>query len=56
MLLAFDTATPLVTVALHDGDDVVWEGVSELPHEARRAARAADRPRAGARPGSSART
>jgi tRNA threonylcarbamoyl adenosine modification protein YeaZ len=29
MLLAFDTATPLVTVALHDGDDVVWEGVSE---------------------------
>lgn len=31
MLLAFDTATPLVTVALHDGDDVVWEAVSELP-------------------------
>jgi tRNA threonylcarbamoyladenosine biosynthesis protein TsaB len=31
MLLAFDTATPLVTVALHDGDDVVWEDVSELP-------------------------
>ncbi|HEX5090683.1 MAG TPA: tRNA (adenosine(37)-N6)-threonylcarbamoyltransferase complex dimerization subunit type 1 TsaB [Nocardioides sp.] len=29
MLLAFDTATPLVTVALHDGDDVVWEAVSE---------------------------
>src|SRR3954453_12624874 len=29
MLLAFDTATPLVTVALHDGVDVVWEGVSE---------------------------
>jgi len=29
MLLAFDTATPLVTVALHDGDDVAWEGVSE---------------------------
>ena len=29
MLLAFDTATPLVTVALHDGDDVVWEGRSE---------------------------
>lgn len=29
MLLAFDTATPLVTVALHDGEDVVWEGVSE---------------------------
>lgn len=25
MLLAFDTATPLVTVALHDGDDVVVE-------------------------------
>ena len=23
MLLAFDTATPLVTVALHDGADVV---------------------------------
>jgi tRNA threonylcarbamoyl adenosine modification protein YeaZ len=31
MLLAFDTATPLVTVALHDGADVVWEGVSERP-------------------------
>src|SRR6188472_855871 len=31
MLLAFDTATPLVTVALHDGDDVAWEGVSERP-------------------------
>jgi tRNA threonylcarbamoyladenosine biosynthesis protein TsaB len=31
MLLAFDTATPLVTVALHDGEDVVWEGVSERP-------------------------
>ena len=31
MLLAFDTATPLVTVALHDGSDVVWEGVSERP-------------------------
>ena len=25
MLLAFDTATPLVTVALHDGEDVVVE-------------------------------
>jgi tRNA threonylcarbamoyladenosine biosynthesis protein TsaB len=31
MLLAFDTATPLVTVALHDGSDVVWEAVSERP-------------------------
>ena len=31
MLLAFDTATPLVTVALHDGDDVVVELVSERP-------------------------
>ncbi len=31
MLLAFDTATPLVTVALHDGDDVVCELVSERP-------------------------
>ncbi len=31
MLLALDTATPLVTVALHDGEDVVWEGASELP-------------------------
>jgi tRNA threonylcarbamoyladenosine biosynthesis protein TsaB len=31
MLLAFDTATPLVTVALHDGDDVVLELVSERP-------------------------
>ena len=31
MLLAFDTATPLVTVALHDGEDVVVELVSERP-------------------------
>ncbi|GGD23466.1 tRNA (adenosine(37)-N6)-threonylcarbamoyltransferase complex dimerization subunit type 1 TsaB [Nocardioides daphniae] len=31
MLLAFDTATPLVTVALHDGHDVVAEQVSERP-------------------------
>lgn len=31
MLLAFDTATPQVTVALHDRNDVVWEGVSEQP-------------------------
>jgi tRNA threonylcarbamoyladenosine biosynthesis protein TsaB len=31
MLLAFDTATPLVTVALHDGDDVLVELVSERP-------------------------
>jgi len=31
VLLTFDTATPLVTVALHDGDDVVRELVSELP-------------------------
>ncbi|WP_406023970.1 tRNA (adenosine(37)-N6)-threonylcarbamoyltransferase complex dimerization subunit type 1 TsaB [Nocardioides sp. NBC_00850] len=29
MLLAFDTATPQVTVALHDGDDVVAEVVSD---------------------------
>ena len=29
MLLAFDTATPFVTVALHDGADVVSELVSE---------------------------
>ena len=29
MLLAFDTATPLVTVALHDGEDVVAERRSE---------------------------
>lgn len=29
MLLAFDTATPLVTVALHDGQDVVVELVSD---------------------------
>jgi tRNA threonylcarbamoyladenosine biosynthesis protein TsaB len=29
MLLAFDTATPLVTVALHDGEDVVWQAASE---------------------------
>ncbi|MBE7324924.1 tRNA (adenosine(37)-N6)-threonylcarbamoyltransferase complex dimerization subunit type 1 TsaB [Nocardioides sp. Y6] len=31
MLLAFDTATPLVTVALHDGRDVVAERVSDRP-------------------------
>lgn len=31
MLLAFDTATALVTVALHDGDRVVVEHSSELP-------------------------
>ena len=31
MLLAFDTATPLVTVAVHDGEDVVAEQVSERP-------------------------
>jgi len=29
MLLAFDTATPLVSVALHDGADVVLERTSE---------------------------
>jgi len=29
VLLAFDTATPNVTVALHDGDDVVAERRSE---------------------------
>lgn len=29
MLLAFDTATPQVTVALHDGDDVVAEVASD---------------------------
>ena len=31
MLLAFDTATPAVSVALHDGDDVVAELASEQP-------------------------
>jgi tRNA threonylcarbamoyl adenosine modification protein YeaZ len=31
VLLAFDTATPLVTVALHDGDDVVAERTSDRP-------------------------
>ena len=31
MLLAFDTATPLVTVALHDGERVVVEHTSEQP-------------------------
>ena len=31
VLLAFDTATPLVTVALHDGADVVAEGSSDPP-------------------------
>ncbi len=29
MLLAFDTATPFVTVALHDGDEVVGEARSD---------------------------
>jgi tRNA threonylcarbamoyladenosine biosynthesis protein TsaB len=31
VLLAFDTATPLVTVALHDGEDVVVELTAERP-------------------------
>lgn len=31
VLLAFDTATPLVTVAVHDGEDVVAERLSTLP-------------------------
>lgn len=31
MLLAFDTATPVVTVALHDGSDVIVERSSERP-------------------------
>lgn len=31
MLLAFDTATPLVTVALHDGERVVVEHSSDQP-------------------------
>ncbi len=31
VLLAFDTATPFVTVALHDGDDVVVELLSDRP-------------------------
>lgn len=31
MLLSFDTATSLVTAALHDGDDVVDERLSEIP-------------------------
>jgi len=31
VLLAFDTATPLVTVALHDGEDVVTELVADRP-------------------------
>ena len=31
MLLAFDTATPLVSVALHDGERVVVEHSSEQP-------------------------
>ena len=29
MLLAFDTSSPTVTVALHDGNDVVAEHTSE---------------------------
>jgi tRNA threonylcarbamoyl adenosine modification protein YeaZ len=31
VLLAFDTATPLVSVALHDGDSVVAERVADRP-------------------------
>lgn len=31
MLLSFDTATSLVTVALHDGEDVVAERLSDVP-------------------------
>ena len=31
MLLAFDTATPLVSVALHDGHDVIVELTSDRP-------------------------
>ncbi len=31
MLLAFDTATPLVTVAIHDGEDVVVEQLARTP-------------------------
>ena len=31
MLLAFDTATPFVSVALHDGEDVVVELTSDRP-------------------------
>ena len=31
VLLSFDTATPLVTVAIHDGKNVVTERLSELP-------------------------
>ena len=31
MLLAFDTATPFVSVALHDGEDVVVELRSDRP-------------------------
>jgi tRNA threonylcarbamoyladenosine biosynthesis protein TsaB len=31
VLLAFDTATPLVSVALHDGESVVAERVSDRP-------------------------
>lgn len=31
MLLTLDSATPLVTVALHDGDDVVCELVADRP-------------------------
>ena len=31
MLLAFDTATPLVTVALHDGTEVAAEHLSDQP-------------------------
>ena len=55
MLLAFDTATPLVTVALHDGVGRGGRGVVRPADEARRAARPADRAGARARRASSAR-
>ena len=56
MLLALDTATPLVTVALHDGADVVAELSADAPmkHGEQLAPLIARRARA--RPGSCART
>ena len=49
VLLAFDTATPYVTVALHDGDGRRRRAAVGGADEARRAARAADRGGAGRR-------
>ena len=56
MLLALDTATPLVTVALHDGADIVVELFSELPMKHGEQLAPAHRLRHSNERGSSART